>query len=767
MINQSSSSASPPIIQTSSSSTSSHHHYQHENIPRVASSSSSCDLNRMNSSESNLDDILSSSLSSTGSIKEHRSMRQSLSIQQQQYYNQSSDYTSNSLLFEPKTLFFPLPNKYKTKFSLYLFNDSSTDFIAFTIKNPNTKYFEISSEAYFPSLNSNSSSSSSSSCSCNNNCYGCSNKDPHDLIRKTNIPKITFTHKMEVKFSYPSDDNINVKFGDNILLLTPKKLNFHSLIRPDLSINVKYSTLQNYKKLYSLNELYLNHLMNIIEKDEIQEEIQSYYCPSCLTEFAKSEAMFNKMKCQFCFSCPSCQCNLNLVTRNLQTFLSCPYCYYDTLDINLKTNDSFNQLFEIVKENDNRLQSDFNLQLRKYADHVKKLNSNSNSNQQYRKFSIVLDSYVTVTTNSNSSSNNSNNNRIGNSNTSNYGNGIEPLTHSSNESLDSYLKKSDQRVQYMTSSEYSYNNLISFESKLQNNNNNTFNSNNSNNNNNDISMLYPQRKTLCIKKIKKYGEEIIVKRDSKNHSTNFDINYNAIKFLPKFSILNVPVLNVNRESDIYLLITNPNEECRLYLNLESFDNNVKLNLPKKTIVLKENNGLESYSADVQQLGIEDEKLRELDHEIEHIIERRNNQLKIRIGVLPFESNVKFKIRVKLSGLSLSAAFSSSPNSVTSPNNNSSSAITNSNSNINNNSNNNSSTNATNNNGLTVSSSLTNSMMESIALNSPKKKEMYEKQENKQVEYLVHFQLPSAVYTEDDLNEHQESSTPKVDWIKVY
>ena len=45
--------------------------------------------------------------------------------------------------------------------------------------------------------------------------------------------------------------------------------------------------------------------------------------------------------------------------------------------------------------------------------------------------------------------------------------------------------------------------------------------------------------------------------------------------------------------------------------------------------------------------------------------------------------------------------------------------------------------------------------------------MYEKQATKQVEYLVQFQLPSAVYTEDDLNELQESSTPKVDWIKVY
>ncbi|KAF2237204.1 hypothetical protein EV356DRAFT_557966 [Viridothelium virens] len=87
------------------------------------------------------------------------------------------------------------------------------------------------------------------------------------------------------------------------------------------------------------------------------EEIMTWYCPSCLFEYANSMVKSDGNRCtRSCFNCPLCMSNLSIVGQNEETdkaqegshpldkgqqatgpyFLHCPYCSWSSVEIGIQ-----------------------------------------------------------------------------------------------------------------------------------------------------------------------------------------------------------------------------------------------------------------------------------------------------------------------------------------------------------------------------------------------------------------------------------------------
>ena len=83
----------------------------------------------------------------------------------------------------------------------------------------------------------------------------------------------------------------------------------------------------------------------IIDEDpsEAIEEIESFYCPQCLENYPSSEAAMYKNLCPRleCVKCPLCSAVLNPIVSHVsghegpQTYLSCGYCFWDSIGVQL------------------------------------------------------------------------------------------------------------------------------------------------------------------------------------------------------------------------------------------------------------------------------------------------------------------------------------------------------------------------------------------------------------------------------------------------
>lgn len=90
----------------------------------------------------------------------------------------------------------------------------------------------------------------------------------------------------------------------------------------------------------------------------VREEIESFYCPQCLENYPSSEASMYKNRCPRleCLKCPYCTSVLTTIVSHLngysgpQTYLSCGYCFWDSVHIPLvaKTGaELFNNIMEL------------------------------------------------------------------------------------------------------------------------------------------------------------------------------------------------------------------------------------------------------------------------------------------------------------------------------------------------------------------------------------------------------------------------------------
>ena len=79
------------------------------------------------------------------------------------------------------------------------------------------------------------------------------------------------------------------------------------------------------------------------DPSEAIEEIESFYCPQCLENYPSSEAAMYKNLCPRleCVKCPLCFAVLNPIVSHVsghegpQTYLSCGYCFWDSIKVQL------------------------------------------------------------------------------------------------------------------------------------------------------------------------------------------------------------------------------------------------------------------------------------------------------------------------------------------------------------------------------------------------------------------------------------------------
>ncbi len=112
---------------------------------------------------------------------------------------------------------------------------------------------------------------------------------------------------------------------------------------------------------HPIGRLFYSPKRNMLMTDHpsyVREEIESFYCPQCLENYPSSEASTYKSRCPRveCLKCPYCTTVLTTIVSHLngyegpQTYLSCGYCFWDSVHINLvaKTGaELFNKIMEI------------------------------------------------------------------------------------------------------------------------------------------------------------------------------------------------------------------------------------------------------------------------------------------------------------------------------------------------------------------------------------------------------------------------------------
>ncbi|KAF0983288.1 hypothetical protein FDP41_010353 [Naegleria fowleri] len=535
------------------------------------------------------------------------------------HHPQQQDVKSNRkpcLLFEPNVLFFPMPNKYKTVLTLHVFNNHLTEFVAFSIKNPNPQYFKFSKMSCV--LLPKTSTSIEITIECFHSwtttvevesfnvveIHYKQSDDPQDFTKKGLLfTRQTHVEKIEYKMSFPSDNNLQVQIANDTITITPKIIHFEGNRDQEVKcISLLYGCEEN--DPLPVWDLFIEPTQFVlIGRDQLHEEIQSYYCPSCLMEVSGSEAMSTRMTCSYCYECPQCNSNLTIANSENSTYFHCPFCNWNSLSIGVQTEGKYSQLFDQLKDHDSIHQSKFLILSKVFTELC---HSNRNDFKNTHSMMDLKNCHCIV-------------------------------------SIDEYLNDEERM-----NSEYSFNesSLLSFSNRIT----------HPSCSECHLDHVWPFRKTLCTKKLKKYGDTIIVKRSSDSNSPfgPFEINHSAMFYLPKVSIVNAPVMFLNHESDLYLNITNPHENFKLCLsfsqNLEYSKTNAKVILSEKPIILREHFGLDLYSHDTMVFiqGNEEEYRLRAEDDTSFVLERRGNQVKVRLGIIPHQSgNVQFSLGVKM------------------------------------------------------------------------------------------------------------------------
>lgn len=217
---------------------------------------------------------------------------------------------------------------------------------------------------------------------------------------------------------------------------------------------------------------------------------------------------------------------------------------------------------------------------------------------------------------------------------------IQPSNNTA--SLREILAEEDKDVKFFTGQTFHYSSVVSFEQRL---------------NRPEISNLFvknqlPFRKKLITKRMKRYGDRLMVQRENKKDSIKFAMNTNAVNYIPRISVVHLPILQYNENSFLKLLLVNPQTNTLAIkltqIELENRELTTALvTTPPEMLILREITGLDVYTDSVYSDEIET-KLREQDDEV-FVIERRINKLRIRIKVKPIipAGEVKFVLRVDM------------------------------------------------------------------------------------------------------------------------
>eukprot|EP00929_Paragymnodinium_shiwhaense_P009316 TRINITY_DN113444_c0_g1_i1.p1 TRINITY_DN113444_c0_g1~~TRINITY_DN113444_c0_g1_i1.p1 ORF type:complete len:776 (-),score=213.47 TRINITY_DN113444_c0_g1_i1:356-2683(-) len=89
-----------------------------------------------------------------------------------------------------------------------------------------------------------------------------------------------------------------------------------------------------------LRQLYFcDGCSRLVSRRDLQEDVDSYFCPHCLENMPSSEAMLYGMRCSKCWECPVCSCTLSMSsstgkdasgTATHTYYLACSYCRWSS-----------------------------------------------------------------------------------------------------------------------------------------------------------------------------------------------------------------------------------------------------------------------------------------------------------------------------------------------------------------------------------------------------------------------------------------------------
>lgn len=84
-----------------------------------------------------------------------------------------------------------------------------------------------------------------------------------------------------------------------------------------------------------LGQLYFcDGCSRVVSRQDLTEDVDSYYCPHCLENMPSSEAMLYGMRCSKCWECPICSSTLTMCTSTVGTepiyHLSCGFCRWSS-----------------------------------------------------------------------------------------------------------------------------------------------------------------------------------------------------------------------------------------------------------------------------------------------------------------------------------------------------------------------------------------------------------------------------------------------------
>jgi hypothetical protein len=211
-------------------------------------------------------------------------------------------------------------------------------------------------------------------------------------------------------------------------------------------------------------------------------------------------------------------------------------------------------------------------------------------------------------------------------------------------SIKDFIAEDDVETKYYSNPQYEYATIASFEQRLNRPEMNHFHTLD----------MYPFRKKLITKRLKRYGDRLMVRRENKKDSITFDINTNAIKYIPRVSIINLPMLQYNENAFLKLLLVNPRmDTLSIKLSQVELENreltSAIVMTPPNALILRELPRLDDYTDDGYSINDEIEtKLRQTDDEV-FVIERRSNKLRIRLKVKPTipAGEIKFVLRADI------------------------------------------------------------------------------------------------------------------------
>eukprot|EP00696_Hemimastix_kukwesjijk_P005655 gnl/Hemi2/17116_TR5695_c0_g1_i1.p1 gnl/Hemi2/17116_TR5695_c0_g1~~gnl/Hemi2/17116_TR5695_c0_g1_i1.p1 ORF type:complete len:478 (-),score=115.77 gnl/Hemi2/17116_TR5695_c0_g1_i1:86-1519(-) len=356
----------------------------------------------------------------------------------------------------------------------------------------------------------------------------------------------------------------------------------------------------------------------------VSEEIDSWFCPTCLENMPSAEAMLFLNRCSKCFECPTCQHTLSTVSgvTDKASYLACGFCRWDSLHLGLKMEKADKLILNTIKrERGLPTEKAAVLLAEQYQKKASEL-------QRQRQFSMRTRFSFTLA----------------------LPQAQMQLQRRSVEELEASLKQKtalwsngrstaapvppDPLPQALLAA-FDINDVTTLEQRL----------NSAGDQTSDMSQLYPRRKHLLTKRSRRCRacEHFVIKPDINPSVTSFRIQYVALHYMPRLSVSSITGvggsgLHCGISSRVVITFANPvSHQMRVTLSTLTEPNpqwepcSAQVTLPDRAFSIASFNDIAEY--DDQWGDAENQALRTADVPTV-IAERKFNKASVILHVIP-------------------------------------------------------------------------------------------------------------------------------------